>query len=70
MPDEDAPLSLCSTAPYEAAARLAPESIVTPEWPPSLLVMERMRAHLSMCPAICGNSSLMRMPETLVGMVP
>src|SRR5262245_4105112 len=41
-----------------------------PEWSPDRLVMERMRAHLSMCVAIIGSNSLIRTPGTLVGMAP
>ena len=71
MPLRVAPLSCCKhRARSEALPRCPPESTKLPEWPPSRLVIERIRAHLSMCRAICGNSSLIWMPGTLVGMVP
>jgi hypothetical protein len=70
MPLGEDPFSFCSTAPIEALARLPPEVTWMPEWAPSWLVIDRIRAHLSMCPARRGNSSLIWIPETLVGMTP
>src|SRR5262245_4835350 len=69
MPDGVDPCSFISTAPSDAWALLPPDSTNEPEWV-STLVIERMRAHLSMCCDRRGSSSLMRTPRTLVGMVP
>src|SRR5262249_35802545 len=70
MPDGAGPLMRVSTAPNEAANLLPPESTKVPEWPPSLLVIERIGAHLPSRWAIGGGGSPFWMGGTLVGLGP